>query len=71
MQNPIPEFRQSSFIFEKPGILSEKWKLSRAPTSIEFNIFCWYFVNASYLTMSIKGLRDFLFCLDLELLIKM
>ena len=59
MQNPIPEFRQSSFIFEKQGILPEKWKLSRAPTSIEFNIFCWYFAHTSYLTMSTKGFRDF------------
>ena len=26
MQNPIGEFRQSSIIFEKPGILTEELK---------------------------------------------
>ena len=26
MQNPIPKFRQSSIMFEKPGYLSEKMK---------------------------------------------
>ena len=26
MQNAIPKFRQSSFIFEKPGYLPEKLK---------------------------------------------
>ena len=42
MQNPIPKFRQSSIISEKPGYLFEKLKTptpSWAPTTIEFNIF--------------------------------
>ena len=38
MQNPIPTFRQSCIISEKPGYLSEKLKTS-APTTIKFNIF--------------------------------
>ena len=39
MLNPIHEPRQSPSIFKKSGILSEKLKLSRAPTIIEFDIF--------------------------------
>ena len=27
MQNPIQKFRESSIVFEKPGILSEKLKI--------------------------------------------
>ena len=32
------KFRQSSIVFEKPGTLSEYWKLWRAPTTTELNI---------------------------------
>ena len=55
MQNLIPKFRQCSIIFKKPGHLSEKWKLWRAPTTIEFNIFCLNFAYVSYSAMSAKG----------------
>ena len=69
MQNPTPKFRQSSIISEKPGYLSENWKLQQAPTAIKFNIFCWNFAHVAYLTMCTKGfLGLFLFCLDLKLL---
>ena len=52
MQNPVPEFWQGSIISEKPGYLSEKWKLWwRAPTTIKFNIFGWTFAYVSYLKM--------------------
>ena len=47
-------------------------KLWRAPTLIKFNILCWNFAHVSYLTISTKGYSgSFLFCLDLDLLIKM
>ena len=36
MQNAIQKFRQSSIVFEKPGILSENLK---TPTILHFNIF--------------------------------
>ena len=38
MQNPTQKFRQSSTVFEKRGILPEN--LKRAPTALQFNIFC-------------------------------
>ena len=51
-------------------ICLKNWK--RAPTTIKFNIFCWNFAHVSYLTMSTKECSwFFLFCLDLELLIKL
>ena len=43
MQNPIPKFRQISIIPQKPGQLSENWKPWQAPTTREFDIFCWNF----------------------------
>ena len=56
MQNPIQKWRQSSIVFEKPGILSEKW---RFPTTIDFNNFCWNFTHVPYLPMSAKGFLGF------------
>ena len=38
MPNPLPIFRQSSIISEKPGYLTEKLKTLKA--IVEFNIFC-------------------------------
>ena len=47
------------------------WKLWRAPTTLQFNIFCWNFVHVSYLPMSTKEGEGFiLFWLDLELFAK-
>ena len=38
MENPKQKFRQNFIVFERPGILSEKfWK---ALTNIELDIFC-------------------------------
>ena len=71
MENPIQKFRQSSIAFEKPGILSEKLKLWRAPTITDFNNFCWDFAHVPYLPMLTKGCVGlFLFCLELELFAK-
>ena len=69
MQNPIQKFRQSSIIFEKLGILKH-WKLWRAPTTIEFNNFCWNFAHVPYLPISKRGCGIFLFGLQLELFAK-
>ena len=72
MQNPILKFRQSSFISEKPGYFPEKLKTWRAPTTIEFHIFCWNFAHVSISSMYAKGWKGFfLFCLDLELFINL
>ena len=47
------------------------WKLWRAPTTLQFNIFIWNFTHVSYLPMTTKGCAGFsLFCLDLEFFAK-
>ena len=47
------------------------WKLWRAPTILQFNIFCWNFAHVFYLPMSTKAcVGFFLFYLDLELFAK-
>ena len=71
MQNSIQKFRQSSIVFEKPGILSENLKTltsSNYPT-------VQYFLRklrAQFLLANVyKRLCGiFLFCLDLELFAK-
>ena len=64
MQNPIPKLRQTSIISKKPGFLSEKLnELQRAPTTIEFNIFCRNFAYVFYLVMSTKVCVEFFFIL--------
>ena len=71
--NWIRKFRESSIISEKPVYLPKCFKLCRAPTTIEFNIFAQnLFVHAPYLTMPITERSGFFFSvsLDLELLIK-
>ena len=72
MQNVVQKFRQSSIVFEKPGILSKNEKTLTSSATLQFNIFCRNFAHVCYLTMSTKrGLGFFQFCLDLELLINM
>ena len=41
------------------AIYLKNWKLWRAPTTIEFNIFYWIFAHFSYLTVSTKGCSRF------------
>ena len=70
MQNGIEKFRQSSIIFEKPGILSENLKTltsSNYPT-------VQYFLLKLYMFSTCQCLQEcvgfFLFHLDLELFAK-
>ena len=66
MQNPAEQIRQGSTVFEKPGILSEKFDELQL-----LNNFCWNFAHVSYLPMCSKGCSKFVsFCLDLELFAK-
>ena len=68
MQNPIQKFRQSSIVFEKPGILSGKLK---TPTTVELNIFLLGFCTRLLFTNVYKRCSGFiLFCLDLVLFAK-
>ena len=53
MQNLSLKSRQSSITSEKPGYSFGKFW--RAPTTIEFNIFCWNFAHLSFLPVSTKG----------------
>ena len=48
---------------ENQVICLKNWKLWRAQTATEFNIFCWNFAQVSYLPMSTKegsGISRFL-----------
>ena len=61
-----------ALLFSRNQIFCLKiWKLWQAPTTLQLNIFCWNFAYVSYLPPSTKEcLRFFLFCLDLELFVK-
>ena len=72
MQNLIPKFRQISIISEKPGYLSEKLKTLKRSNYDR----AWYFLLKVYTRFLLNNAYKrvfgiFLFCLDLELLIKM
>ena len=61
-----------TILFSKNQVFCLKnWKLWRAPTTVEFNTFCWNFAQFSYSPISKIGCSGFfLFCLDLELFAK-
>ena len=72
MQNPIPKLRQKSTISKKPVFLSEKLKTLTSSYYHRVSYFLLKLAHVSYLPMSTKGCSGtFLFCLDLESLIKM
>ena len=59
MQNSSLKFRQSFITYKKPGYFSGKfWQ---APTTVDFNIFCWNFAHLSYLPVSTKGCSGFFY----------
>ena len=71
MQNVIQQFRQSSIVFEKPGILSEILKTLTSSNYPTVQHFCWNSAHFSYLPMSTKGFAGIsLFSLDFELFAK-
>ena len=61
MQNPTQKFRQSSIVFERPGILSENLKTMVSSYYPTVNIFCWNFAHVSDLPMSTKKCARFFF----------
>ena len=72
MQNIIQKFRQSSIVFEKPGILSENLKIL---TSSNYPTVQYFFAETSHTFSTYqclqKGVWDFLiFTLDLQLFAK-
>ena len=59
MQNTMQKFRQSSIVFEKPGICLKIWKLWWAPTIVQFNIFTETSHTFSTYQYLQKRVRDF------------
>ena len=71
MQNPIQTFRQSSIVFEKPGILSENLKTLVSSNYLTVQYFFLKLRTRFLLTNAYKTVCGiFLFCLDLELFTK-
>ena len=70
MQNPIQKFRQSAIVFEKLGILSEKLKTLTNSNYHRVDYFLLKFCTFPTYQCLQKGVRDFYYCLDLELLAK-
>ena len=71
MQNVIQKFRQSSIVFEKPGILSENLKTFTSSNYPTVQYFLLNFAHVFYLPLSTKGyVGFFLFYLDFELFAK-
>ena len=67
MQNTMQKFRQNSIVLRNQVFCLKIWKFWRAPTNLQFSIFCWNFAQIFYLPLSTKGcVRLFLFSLDLE-----
>ena len=61
MQNTTQKFRQSSIVFEKPGILSENLKTLTCSNYPTVNIFCSNFAHVFYLPMPTKGCVEFFY----------
>ena len=59
MQNPIPKFKQSSIISEKPGYSSEQLKTLTNSNYHRVQYFLLKFAHVSYLTMSANGISGF------------
>ena len=67
MQNTIQKFRQSSIVFEKPGILSENLKILTSSNYATVQYFLLKLRTRFLLTnVYIRVCWIFLFCLDLE-----
>ena len=63
MQNAIQKFRQSSIVFEKPGILSENLKTLTSSKYHTVQYFLLNFAHVFYLPLSTKGYVGFFFIL--------
>ena len=71
MQNTIQKFRQSSIVFQEPGILSENLKILASSNYPRVQYFLLKLRTRFLLTIVYKRVcRIFLFYLDLELFAK-
>ena len=67
MQNPIQTFRQSSIVFEKPGILPVNLKTLTSSNYPAVQYILLKLAYVSHLSMSTKAWAEsFSFCSDLE-----
>ena len=64
MQNPIQKIKQSTVIFEKPGILSRKLKKLTSSNYPTVRYFSLKLPHVSYLPMSTKGGAGFFYYLQ-------
>ena len=71
MQNLTFKLRQMSIISKKPGFLLEKLETLTSSNYHSIYFFAEIFAHIFYLIMSTQGCLGFLFCLDVELLMKM
>ena len=55
MLNSIQKFRRISVFSRNQVFCLKNWKFWQAPTTIDFNKFCWNFTHVPYLPMSTKG----------------
>ena len=71
MQNAMQNLDKALLFSRNQVFCLKNWKLWRAPTTINFNNFCWNFAHVPYLPISTEGCVEFfLFCLELELFVK-
>ena len=61
MQTAMQKFRQSSIVFEKPGLLSENLKTLMSCNYPTVQYFCWNFAHVLYLPLSKKGSQRFFY----------
>ena len=69
MHNPIWSLGKALLFWRNQVFCLRNWKLWRAPSTTEFNFFCWNFAHFFFLPMCAYS-GFFLFCLDLELFAK-
>ena len=69
MHNSIWSLGKALLFSRNQVFCLRNWKLWRAPSTTEFNFFCWNFAHFFYLPMCAYS-GFFLFCLDLELFAK-
>ena len=68
---PYKNLDKALLFWRNQVLCLKNWKLWWAPTTIDFNNFCWNFTHVSYLPVSTKECsRFFKFCLEVELFAK-
>ena len=61
MQNPIQNLDKALLFPRNEVFCLKNWKPWRAPTTLDFNSFCWNFSHTTYQFLQ-KGVRDVFMC---------